>query len=115
MLAPIFNFGAVSSATYEGDARLVAWALAWDNHAVASGLPLFDANIFHPAASALAYGEHFFGISVFSLPVFLLSHNPVLAYNVVWLLSYLLSGAAVHVLTWRLTRDHLAALVSGLT
>src|SRR5262249_51369268 len=28
---------------------------------------------------------------------------------------YLLSGAAVHVLTWRLTRDHLAALVSGLT
>ena len=115
MLAPIFNFGAVSSATYEGDARLVVWALAWDNHAVTSGLPLFDANFFYPAASALAYGEHFFGISVFSLPVFVLSHNPVLAYNLVWLLSYLLSGAAVHVLTWRLTRDHVAALVSGLT
>ncbi len=115
MLAPICNFGALSSATYEGDVRLVVWALAWDNHAMLSRLPLFSANIFYPTPASLAYGEHFVGISLFSLPVFVLTHNPVLAYNVVWILSYVLSAAAAHYLTWRLTRDHLAALVSGLT
>ena len=92
MLAPICNFSALSSATYEGDVRLVVWALAWDNHAVIAGLPLFSANIFYPTPASLAYGEHFIGIGLFSLPVFLLTHNPVLAYNVVWLLSYLLSA-----------------------
>jgi hypothetical protein len=115
MLAPICNFAALSTATYEGDVRLVVWALAWDNRALTSRLPLFDANIFYPTPAALAYGEHFAGISLFSLPVFVLTHNPVLAYNIVWLLSYLLSAAAVHYVTWRLTRDHLAALVSGLS
>jgi hypothetical protein len=115
MLAPICNFSALSSATYEGDVRLVVWALAWGNHAVIAGLPLFSANIFYPTPASLAYGEHFIGIGLFSLPVFLLTDNPVLAYNVVWLLSYLLSAWAAHYLTWRLTRDHLAALVSGLT
>jgi hypothetical protein len=114
MLAPICNFGALASSTYEGDARLVAWALAWDNRAVTTGASLFDANIFHPTRAALAYGEHFFGISLFSLPVYLATRNAALAYNVVWLLSYLLAGLAVHYLTWRATRDHLASFVGGL-
>jgi hypothetical protein len=115
MLAPICNFAALSRAIYGGDARLVAWALAWDNHVVLTGAPsLFDANIFFPARNALAYGEHFFGISLFSLPVYALSHNPTLAYNVVWILSYVLAAVAVHYLTWRLTSDHVASLVAGL-
>lgn len=83
MLAPICNFGALGSSTYQGDARLVACALAWDNHAVVTRASLFDANIFFPAQNALAYGEHFFGISRFSLPVYVLTHNAALGYNLV--------------------------------
>src|SRR5262245_47677412 len=78
MLAPICNFGALASSIYGGDARLVAWALAWDNHALLTRVSLFDANIFFPARNALAYGEHFFGISLFSLPVYVLTHNAAL-------------------------------------
>jgi hypothetical protein len=113
MLSPIFNFGAIASAIYPGDARLVAWALAWDGQALLTGHSLFDANIFYPAPEALAYGEHFFGIALFALPVYAITRNAVLAYNIVWLLSFLFSAAAAHVIVWRITRDHLASFVSG--
>jgi hypothetical protein len=115
MLAPIFNFAHPASASYGGDARLVIWLLAWDNHALLDRVPaLFDANIFFPARNALAYTEHMFGISLFTLPVYALTRNPVLAYNVVWLLSFLLAAVAAHWLSWRCVRDHVAATVGGL-
>jgi hypothetical protein len=115
MLAPICNFASLASASYTGDARLVIWLLAWDNHAVLDRVPaLFDANIFFPTPNALAYTEHLFGISLVTLPIYALTRNPVLAYNVVWILSYLLAAMAAHWLSWRCVRDHLAATVGGL-
>jgi hypothetical protein len=115
MLAPIFNFDGLASASYGGDARAFIWVLAWDNHAVLDRVPsLFDANKLYPLPNALAYGEHLFGISLFSLPVYAATRNPVLAYNVCWILGYVLTAAAVHFMAWRYTRDHLAALAAGM-
>jgi hypothetical protein len=115
MLAPICNFAHLATASYGGDARAFIWVLAWDNHAVLDGVPsLFNANKLYPLPNALAYGEHLFGISLFTLPVYALTRNPVLAYNVVWILCYLLAAAAAHLIAWRYTRDHLAAMVAGL-
>jgi hypothetical protein len=115
MLAPIFNFDHIATASYGGDARAFIWVLAWDNHAVLARVPsLFDANKLYPLRNALAYGEHLFGISLFTLPIYALTRNPVLAYNIVWLLAYALSAAAVHALAFRYTRDHLASLVAGM-
>jgi len=115
MLAPIFNFNHIASASYTGDARAFIWTLAWDNHAVLARVPsLFNANKLYPLPNALAYGEHLFGISLFTLPIYALTRNPVLAYNIAWLLAYALSAACVHFLAWRYTRDHLASLVAGM-
>jgi hypothetical protein len=114
MTLPFVNYSSFASASYEGDARLVIWILAWNNHAVLSGLPLFDSNIFHPVGGSLAYGEHMFGISLFTLPVYALTRNPVLAYNVVWLLGWLLNGLAAHALLRRYTGRHLPALAGSL-
>src|SRR5436309_14229947 len=115
MLAPIFNFAHPATANFEGDARLIIWTLAWDNHALVDGVrSLFDANIFYPARNALAYSEHLFGISLFTLPVYAATRNPVLAYNVVWLLSYGLAAAAAHYVAWRHTRAHLPPMLGGL-
>ena len=114
MLAPICNFAHLGSASYEGDARLVVWILAWDNHVVLDRVNgWFDANSFYPAKNALVYAEHLFGISVFTLPIYWLTRNPVLAYNLVWILSFLLSAVAAHALAWRYTRDHVASLAAG--
>jgi hypothetical protein len=76
MTAPIFNFAAISAANYEGDARLIIWTLAWDNHAVLHRLPLFESNTYYPAANSLAYNEHLFGQSLFTLPVFARDREP---------------------------------------
>ena len=115
MVAPICNLAHLATASHAGDSRLIIWTLAWDNHVWLDRLPsLFDANIFYPARNALAYSEHLLGISFFTLPVYALTGNPVLAYNLVWLLSFLLSALAAHALAWRLTRDHLASTMAGL-
>ncbi|OFW09895.1 MAG: hypothetical protein A3H96_01700 [Acidobacteria bacterium RIFCSPLOWO2_02_FULL_67_36] len=39
MAAPMVNYRALASASYVGDARLIIWTLAWDNHATLLGLP----------------------------------------------------------------------------
>ena len=115
MVAPICNLAHLATASHGGDSRLIIWTLAWDNHAWLDRVPsLFDANIFYPAKEALAYSEHLYGISLLTLPLYALTRNPVLAYNLVWLLSFLLCALAAHALAWRHTRDHLAAAMAGL-
>jgi hypothetical protein len=113
MTEPLINLSALGSACYEGDARLIVWTLAWDNHAVLNRLPLFEANSFYPAASNLAYNEHLFGLSLFTLPIYAATRNPILAYNIVWLLAFLFNGIAMHSLVRYYTRQHVAGLVGG--
>ena len=55
MTWPFVNYGHFASASYGGDARLIIWTLAWDNHAVLHGLPLFSSNVFFPAPESLRY------------------------------------------------------------
>ena len=115
MLHPLVDFRRLQSASFGGDPRLVIWILGWNNHVILDGVPsLFDANMFHPEQNALALTEHLFGISLFTLPIYAVSRNPVLAYNIVWLLSFFLSALSIHLLVWRILRDHAAALVAGL-
>ena len=114
VLWPLCNYGELASALYLGDVRLIAWTLAWNNHAMLDGVPSYwDANIFYPAKQTLALSEHLFGISLFSLPVYAATRNPALAYNVVWLFSFPASAVAAHWLAWRYTRDHLASMLAG--
>jgi hypothetical protein len=114
MLAPITSYRHLDSALYGADTRLNAWALAWVDHAVLDRAPVFDANIFFPAPNALAYSEHLLGISLFALPIYALTRNAALSYNVMWLLSYLACALAGYALAWRVTRDRLASWVGGL-
>jgi hypothetical protein len=114
MVSQLVNYSSFGTASFEGDARLIIWTLAWDNHAVLDRLPLFDANIFYPAPHSLAYNEHLFGLSLFTLPLYGLTRNPVLAYNLVWLLSFVLNGLAMHALLRRYTGRELASFAGAL-
>ena len=79
---------------------LVIWALAWNCSqllAILSGdasraVTYFDANIFSPAPHTLAYSEHFIGQAVQVLPVYALTGNAVLCYNLLYLSTFVLSG-----------------------
>ena len=97
-----------------GDPLLNAWTLAWDADRLAHGLQGFwDAPIFYPYPNTLAYSEHLLGIAVLTAPVQWLSGNAVFTYNVAFLLSYVLAGAGMYLLTASLTGNRLAAVVAA--
>ena len=97
------------------DEDLLMWTLAWDTHAIVSQpLSVFDANIYYPQTTTLAYSENMLGSVPFSAPVLWLTGNPVLALNVVALLSIILCGLGAYVLARRLGRDPAAAVLCGL-
>ena len=114
MVSQLVNYTELHAASYPGDVRLIIWTLAWDNHAVLQRVPLFDANIYYPATRSLAYNEHLFGVSIFTLPIYAATLNPVLAYNIVWLLSFVLNGLGMHALLRRYTRSDLGAFAGAL-
>ena len=97
-----------------GDPLLNTWTLAWDADRLRHGLlGLWDAPIFYPYSTTLAYSEHLLGIAVLTAPVQWLSGNPVLAYNVAFLMSSVLAGAGMYLLTASLTGTRLAAVVAA--
>jgi hypothetical protein len=95
------------------DGRLNAWILAWDAHSLrhAPGR-LFQAPIFHPLPDTLAFSENLLLPAVMGAPFQTLG-GPVLAYNVVLLLSLIVSGLGVQLLVRRESGDRLAAFVAG--
>jgi hypothetical protein len=114
VVSPLIDLRHLTDGSYPGDSRLIIWTLAWDAHALLTGTPLFDANMFHPAEQALGRAEHHIGIALFALPVYAITGNPVLAYWVVWLLAFPLNALAMYALAWRITRDQVAACGAGL-
>ncbi len=96
------------------DALLNVWITAWDGHQLLNDpLDLFDANIFFSYPRTLAYSELLLGNGLLALPVTAVTGNPVLAYNVALLLSFLLSGLGTYLLVLSLTRSPGAGLVAG--
>jgi hypothetical protein len=112
-VSPLVNYTDLGRASYEGDARLLIWTLAWDAHALLTGTPLFDADIYYPEPTALRYAEHHIGIGLFGVPLYAITANPVLTYWVLWLLAFPLNALAMHALAWRVTRDRLASFAAG--
>ena len=95
------------------DGRLNAWILAWDVHALRhEPTRLFQAPIFHPLPDALAFSENLIVPAALSAP-FQLAGGPVLGYNVVLLLSMIVSGLGAQLLVRRVSGDRFAAFVGG--
>jgi hypothetical protein len=98
------------------DIPYIAWALAWQSHALATDPARYlDANIYHPARRTLLFGDA--GLSALPLfaPVFLATGNPTLAVNVLFLAGLVLTAASFHAVVWWWTRSGLAGLVAGAT
>ncbi len=105
-----------------GDPVLVLWVLAWDCEQilrilggdVARIATFFDANIFYPTPLTLAYSEHFMAQAVQILPVYALTGNPILSYNILFLSTWVLSGLGMYLLVRELTGSAIAGFVGGL-
>ncbi len=96
------------------DTRLFLWTLAWDIHALGhQPLSFFDANIFYPEASTLAYSEHLFGSALIGAPWMVWSGNPLLTLNAVALISCIACGLGGFFLARQLGVGVAGALVAG--
>ena len=103
-----------------GDPYLNAWILGWDldtittqPRALLTGR-VFNANIFHPAATTLAYSDHLLVPAVVVSPVYLATRSVTLCYNLVLFGSLLASALAMFAFARALTRAPVAALAAGL-
>ena len=78
-----------------GDPVLNMWILAWDCEQLRAILggdfsrfsTFFDANIFYPAPLTLAYSEHLIPQALQVLPVYLVTRDPILCYNLLFLVN----------------------------
>ena len=91
------------------------WTLAWDAYAlVHQPLSIFDANIFHPLRNSLALSENLIGSAIFAAPVLWMTANPVLAVNLVSLLSSVLCGFGAYLLGRRVGLSTAGAVLTGI-
>jgi hypothetical protein len=98
-----------------GDPLLNTWTLGWGSDRLLAGLQGFwDGRAFFPHADTVAFSEHLLGITVFVAPVYWLSQNAVLTYNVAYLASFVHAGLAMWLLVRRLTGRSDVALVAAL-
>jgi hypothetical protein len=103
-----------------GDPYLNLWILGWDLRTI-SASPwslltggVFDANIFHPARQTLTYSDHFLLQALCVWPVYAVTHNPVLCYNLVLFGSLVASAWAMTMFVRSVTASEPAAVVAGL-
>lgn len=73
----------------------------------------FQGNILYPAKDVITYSEHFFTLSLLTAPVYFLTGNTVLCYNLLVLFSFIFSGLGAFLLVRYLTDDFWAGLVAG--
>ncbi len=97
-----------------GDPLFSVWRLSW----VAHQLPrhpaaLFDANIFYPERRTLTYSDSMLVPSLMTAPFLWFGVSRILVYNVLFLSSFVLSGAAMYLLVRTLTGRRDAAFVAA--
>jgi hypothetical protein len=105
-----------------GDPVLNCWILLWTGGQVLAFLSgdfgalsrYWHGNIFYPEPLTIAYSEHLTAQMVQALPVLAATNNVILAYNLVLISTFVLSGLGAFLLVRDLTGRPLAALVAGL-
>lgn len=103
-----------------GDSLLNIWILGWGAEQLPRLLTgqlslgeFWNANVFHPEPLVLSLSEHLFGQVLQILPVYHLTGNLILCYNLLFLSSFVLSGLGMYLLVRDLTGNPHAAFIAG--
>jgi hypothetical protein len=97
-----------------GDPLFSIWRVAWVNHQLPRDpLRLFEANIFYPERLTFTYSDSLIVPALMATPLLWLGIHPVVAYNILFLSGFVLSGVTTFLLVRALTGRVDAAIVSG--
>lgn len=98
-----------------GDPLQQSWIISWGARTTFSHpTQLFQANIYYPSGDSLIYSEHMFTLGLIAAPLYHLSGNPILAYNFLVLLGFILSGFGCYLLIKELTGSRWGGLAGGI-
>src|SRR3990167_2483739 len=96
------------------DGLLITWIYNWIAHTITAGPSgwgnLFQANIFFPYHNTLAFADLFLSGGIISIPVLFLAREPLLAFNVNFLLGFLFSGFSLYLLLEKLSGNRKISL-----
>jgi hypothetical protein len=97
-----------------GDPLFSIWRSGWVFHWL-HGDPrsLFSPNIFYPSPLTLTYSDSMLLPTLMVSPLLAMGLHPVIAYNVLFLSGFLLSGMTMFVLATYLTRSPLSAFIAA--
>lgn len=97
-----------------GDAMLNMWAVTWVAHELPRNpLHVFDGNIFYPEPRTLAYSEAMIVQGILAIPIVALGGSATLAFNLVLLAGFALTGWAFCLLLNRWTGSWSAGYAAG--
>ena len=97
-----------------GDPLLVTWILWWSTKAMPLTEHWWNAPAFYPATGVLAFSENLLSLAPITAPILSVTKSPLVAYNVAFLLTYVLSGLSGYFLGFVLTGRHDAASVGAI-
>lgn len=103
----------VLDAPYFWDAYTNTMLMGARVNAALGKIGVYEGYFFAPITNTIAFNENLFGLSLLFAPFYLVSRNPLLAYNVVLLLSLSLSGYFTYLLVRRLAGSAPAGFLAG--
>ena len=120
-MSVVMTWPLASVAGYEmrdyGDPLLNSWILWWGAKVLGNpdlGLSLFDAPIFFPQKLTLAYSEHMIVSAISMMPLFKLGLDALLIHNILFMLSFAVSGWGGFILARRLSGSMIGGVIAGL-
>ena len=98
-----------------GDPLFSMWRSGWVFHWLhGDPRPLFSPNIFYPSPLTLTYSDSMLLPTLMVSPLLAAGMHPVIAYNVLFLSGFLLSGLTMFLLAAHVTRSPGAAFIAAL-
>ncbi len=98
-----------------GDPLFSIWRFGWVFHKLGGDpRPLFSPNVFYPHPLTLTYSDSMLLPALTTAPFLAAGMHPVVAYNLVMILSFIASAFAMYLLAERLTGSPAASFIAGL-
>lgn len=97
------------------DPRLYGWVMPTIfRNLLTQPTLLYQGNAFYPVGNSLTFAESLLTPALIAGPLYVITGNPVLAYNLTLLFLWALSGWAMYAVTYWVTRHHPGAFVAAL-
>ena len=78
------------------DTLFQAWTIDWVQHAIGSGVNPYNANIFAPEKTSLAFSDTLLGVAIPTFPLRWLGMTPIGVLNVTIIVGFAASAAAAY-------------------